>query len=71
MDWNWRLEKYWVNALPIYDDRYIKIKVRTTYDVKVFSNFCVLNMSEDDIEYESFTVISVDYLFVYESKYYL
>ena len=28
-------------------------------------------MPEDDIEYESFTVISIDSLLVYESKYYL
>ena len=28
-------------------------------------------MLEDDIEYESFTVISIDSLLVYESKYYL
>ena len=28
-------------------------------------------MSEDDIECESFTVISIDYLLVYENKYYL
>ena len=28
-------------------------------------------MPEDDIECESFTVISIDSLFVYESKYYL
>ena len=28
-------------------------------------------MSEDDIEFESFTVISIDALLVYENKYYL
>ena len=28
-------------------------------------------MPEDDIEYDSFTVISIDYLLVYERKYYL
>ena len=28
-------------------------------------------MPEDDIECESFTVIFIDFLFVYESKYYL
>ena len=28
-------------------------------------------MTEDDIEYESFTVISSDSLLVYDSKYYL
>ena len=28
-------------------------------------------MSEDNIEYESFTVISIDFLLLYESKYHL
>ena len=28
-------------------------------------------MPEDDIECESFTVISIDYLLVYDEKYYL
>ena len=28
-------------------------------------------MPEDDIECESFIVISIDYLFVYENRYYL
>ena len=56
--------------LKVYDDRCIKTKIRTFTD-KVYANFCDLNMPEDDIEYESFTVISIDYLLVYESKYYL
>ena len=30
-----------------------------------------MNVSEDDIECESFTVTSIDSLFVYENKYYL
>ena len=61
------LEKYkaiWTNiedlknielkvVLPIYDDRYIKTKIRT-YDNKVFTNFCCVNVPEDDIECESF-----------------
>ena len=57
-----------LNALPAYDDRYIKTTIRT-YDDKVYSNFCGLNMPEDDIECESFTVISIDSLLVYENKY--
>ena len=28
-------------------------------------------MPEDDIEYESFTVISIDSILVYENKYYM
>ena len=50
--------------------RYIKNKIRT-YGGKVYSNFRGLNVSEVDIECESFTVISIDSLIVYESKYYL
>ena len=46
-----------LNALPVYDDRYIKIKIRIFGD-KVYTNFCGLN--EDDIENK-----------YYEKKYYL
>ena len=38
---------------------------------KVYTNFRGLNVSEDDIECGSFTVISIDYLLIYENKYYL
>ena len=46
-----------LNALPVYDARYIKTKIRATGD-KVYTNFYGLNVPEDDIECESFTVIS-------------
>ena len=42
-----------LNDLPVYGDRYIKTKIRT-YDDKVYTNFCGLNVLEDDIECESF-----------------
>ena len=58
------------NALPIYDARNIKTKIRT-YSDQVYSNFCGLNVPEDDIDCEYFTVISFDSLLVYENKYYL
>ena len=64
------LKKFELNALPIYDDRYIKIKIRT-YDDKVYTNFRGLNVSENDLECKSFTVISIDSLLGYENKYYL
>ena len=64
------LKKIELNALPVYDDRYIKINSRT-YDVKVYTNFYNLNVPEDDIECESLTVISIDSLPVYENKCYL
>ena len=55
---------------PVYDDRHIKTKIKT-YGDKVYTNFCGLNVPEDDMEYESFTVISIDSLLVYNNKYYL
>ena len=38
-----------LKALPIYDDRYIKTKIRKFSD-KVYTNFGGLNVPEDDIE---------------------
>ena len=43
------LKNIGLNALPDYDDRCIKTKIRT-YDDKVHTNFCGLNVPEDDIE---------------------
>ena len=59
-----------LNALSIYDDKYIKTKIRT-YEDKVYTNFCGLNVPEDDTECEPFTVISIDSLLKYKSKSYL
>ena len=42
-----------------------------TYGGKVYTNFLGLNKPKDIVECESFAVISVDSLLVYESKYYL
>ena len=56
-----------LNALPVYDYRYIKTKIRT-YGNKVYTNFRGLNVPEDDIEFESFTIISIDFLFVYKKN---
>ena len=64
------LKKIKLNALPVYDDRYIKTKIRTFGD-KVYTNFRELNVPEDDIECEYSTVISIDFLLVYENKYYV
>ena len=61
-------KKIKLNALLPYDDRYIKTKIRT-YGDKVY--VCGLNMSEDDLELEAFTVISIDSLLVYDIEYYL
>ena len=42
-----------------------------TYGHKVYTNFLSLNVPEDDIECESFTVISIDFLLLFGNKYYL
>ena len=45
----------------------MKTKIRT-YGDKIYTNFRGLNVPEDDIECESFTVIFTDSLIVYENK---
>ena len=45
------LTNFVLNALPVYDDRYIKKKMRT-YGERVYTNFCGLNRPEDDVECE-------------------
>ena len=59
-----------LDALTVYDNKYIKTKIRR-YGNKVYTIFRYLNMPEDDTECESFTVISIDPLLVYNKKYYL
>ena len=59
-----------LNALSVFDNRYIKTKI-STYGDKVYINFRDLNVSENDIECECFTVISIDSVLVYENKYFL
>ena len=54
--------------LPMVID--IKIKVKT-YAVEVYTNFCGLNVLEDSVKCESFTIISINSLLVYNCKYYL
>ena len=59
-----------LNALPVYDDKLMKTKTRTFGD-KVHINFRGLNVPEDDKESESFTVISINSLLVYDKEYFL
>ena len=59
-----------LDALPVYDNRSIKIKIRT-YDDNVYITFRDLNVPEDDIECEFFTVISIDSFLVYKEEYHL
>ena len=64
------LQSIELDALPVYDGRYIKTKIRT-YDDKIYTNFCGLNVPEDGVECESFKVIYTNPLLVYGNKYYL
>ena len=64
------LKNIGLNALPAHDDRYTKTKIRTCSN-KVYTTFCDLNVPEDHIVCDSFRVISIDSLLVYENKYYL
>ena len=42
-----------------------------TYGDKAYINFCGLNVPEDHIACESFTVISLDLFIVFKNKYYI
>ena len=68
---DWGLKKSWIKCfLRVYDDRFIKTKIRTYVD-KNYTSFRGVNVLGDDIECESFAVISIDSLLVYESNCYL
>ena len=56
-----------LNTLTVYDDRYIKTKIRA-YGDKVYINFSDLNLLQDEIECECFTVISIASLLVYQNQ---
>ena len=58
-----------LNPLLNYVEIYIKTKIRT-YSDKVYANFRGLNVPDDEIESQSFPVISIDSLLVYENNYY-
>ena len=45
----------------MYDNKLIKTKIRT-YGDKVYTNFRDLNVPEDDLECEYFTIISIEIL---------
>ena len=57
-----------LNILPVYDQRYLKTKLRT-YGDEVYTNFHGLNLPEDELKCKSFAVISIDSLLVYKNKY--
>ena len=51
-----------LSNLPVYDDTYIKAKIRI-YGDKVYTNFRGLNVPEDGVECESLTILIL-YLFM-------
>ena len=53
-----------LNALPVYDDRHMKIKVKT-YGNKVLTSFRGLNVPEYHIECESFYRMGIFYSHFY------
>ena len=64
------LENIEWNALPVYNNKYIKTKQRK-YGDSVCTNFRSLNMLEDGLEFKYFTTISIDSLLVCENRYFL
>ena len=49
-----------LNALPVFDSRNMKTEMRANDD-KVYTNFLHgLNVPEDSVEFESFTIIFTD-----------
>ena len=57
-----------LNCLLFYDHRYVKTNIRT-YGNRFYTNFCGLNVPEDSVGCESFTINCFDSLLVYENKY--
>ena len=57
-------------AFVVYNDRYIKTKIRTDGN-KVYISFRNSNVRENGVECESVTTISADFLLFYEKEYYL
>ena len=58
------------NTLPVYNNIYMKNKIRT-YGDKVYTNFSVSNVPKDGVECGSVTIISISFWLVYVKKYYL
>ena len=56
-----------LKTFPVYADRYTNTK--KTYDYDVYNNFSDLNVPENGVVCELFTVTSIDSLLVYEDKY--
>ena len=59
------MKDFELDTLLFYNDRYIKTKIKT-YSNKVYINLHGLNVAENGVECESFTVISIESLLVYD-----
>ena len=59
------MKDFELDTLLFYNDRYIKTKIKT-YSNKVYINLHGLNVAENGVECESFTVISIESLPVYD-----
>ena len=64
------LQNIELDALPVYDGRYIKTKIRTCSDT-VYTKLHSINVPEYGAECKSFTIICIDLLLVYDNGYYL
>ena len=58
-----------LSSLPFYDE-INKLQNKNNSD-NVYTNFIDWDVQEDDTECESFRIVSIDSLLVYESKYYM
>ena len=59
-----------LSSLSIYDNKYIKTKIRT-YNNIFYTDFHELGVSEDDTQCDCLLVIPIDSLFVWKKKRYL
>ena len=53
-----------LDALSVYDNAYIKIKIRTN-GMKFYTSFRCLDLSKDGVKFKFFTVIFIDSLLVF------
>ena len=52
-----------LSALSVYDEEYIKTKIRT-HGNKVYTDFHDLGMPEDGVECDCILIVSIDFLFM-------
>ena len=57
--------------LEKYKTIWTKIGRLLNVNIKVYTKFCGLNVPEEGVEFEPFTIISINLLLVYKNKYYI